>query len=179
MRIDTVTLSNNTRCLLLDQVLTRQTLQGLHDLCRDFETTKKDWIPADWTDHRWYYQGNSVSWQRFQDEIQYPVEISQSLGVDLVASASRLWVDLEGYGALNSHVEGEGRFLSQISLAQHSWPDQGTAIYLDQATVLFQLPYRDNSGWFFDGSTKIWHGRQHAIPPGLKRFVVMTWYGQR
>ena len=180
MFINTVSLINGAKVLLLDQVFEADMLSKLHRLCDEFSTDNPDWQTPDWTTYRYVYQGHAAVYQELQQYLgseSVTAQITQAIDKShVVLSTITLWIDFPGVGPLSPHVEGDDSYLAQIYITKTPHSYSGTTVYQQDKKVLFQLPYRDNFGWFFDRATQVMHGREHDVPNGISRFSIMAWY---
>ena len=180
MFINTVNLVNGSKVLLLDQVFDIDLLSQLHALCDSFHLDNPDWQAPVWTTYRYVYQGSAPVYQALRQYLGSDAvitKITQAINKPrVIFSNITLWIDLPGTGPLAPHVEGDDSYLAQIYITKTPHSYTGTTIYQDNQQVLFQLPYRDNFGWFFDRATQVMHGREHDVPDGISRFSIMAWY---
>jgi hypothetical protein len=183
MNVTRVSLPTKSQVLILEDFFPRHTLQNLHNLCREWHPTlNQDWVqPYEFDGRpRWNYQGNHPWWEeaklfmssehvlgRLQGEIQ-----SERLAFD----SAVMWMDQAGFGTLGPHQETSGTYLAQIYITETEHPYTGTTIHNSNKQILFQLPYRDNMGWFFDTGRTVMHGREHDVPEGINRFTLMAWF---
>ena len=176
MLINTVNLTNGSRVFLIDQFFSTELITGLHSICDSFDKNNRSWTKVDWTDLRYTYTGSDPAYYLLEQEMKAPRELGAAVGKELRLSAISMWVDLPGTGTLAPHVEGDGSYLAQVYVTSKEYPDHGTTIYNDHKQTLFQLPYRDNLGWFFDTGRTVMHGRARSVPADLERYTIMLWF---
>jgi hypothetical protein len=187
MKISTVDLEYGSRVLILDQVFPEHMLTKMHNLCSTYYSGSNDWKPPAHFDAksldqkvaRYVYYGTDPFYTTELPEFlksSTATEISQKLNTEISYSMISLWVDLPGLGSMLPHVETGGSYLSQVYITNTDHPYTGTTIYRPDNEILFQLPYRDNFGWFFDKGTTVQHGRHHDVPQGISRFSLMIWF---
>lgn len=177
----TVTMPSGARVFLIDKFFETELLNKVHQLFDNFNTQQDQWANPLWTSNRFVYQGNDEKFLELKNYIQSKTFISQLellLGNDtkICNIGLDLWIDLPGLGPLSPHFENEGSiYISQIYISDRDYPSNGTTIYTDDKQLLFQLPFRDNFGWFFDKGYTVMHGRINDVEPN-NRCSVMLWY---
>ena len=185
MNTTTVTLYNNARVHILEQVLAATVLQHAHDLARTFSTHNPLWTRAGTADNypRWEYCVQDATFDPVRQAFSNAEHLSfwqrrlaPTSSRELYCSNISFFVDLPGSLPLQPHVEGVDSWLAQVYIAREPHSYNGTTIYNHDQQVLFQLPYRDNMGWLFDTAGRVMHGREHGVPDGLDRFSIMIWY---
>jgi hypothetical protein len=182
MNLTRVTLENAATVLILENVLTQDLLEQAHALCESFSEENPDWVP--FTPERldrYSYQGNHPIFNALKEYFGSKELIDQLntavTGERLELSMFKIWVDLPKFGPLVPHVESSDAYIAQIFVTHKEHSYTGTTIYNNDKEILFQLPYRNNCGWFFNNGSNVMHGREHGVPWGIQRFVLMIWYG--
>lgn len=185
--IDTtvVHMPNGSRVFILEHVLDTATLAYAHTLASEFSETNPVWSRAGTAaEHpRWEYDVADATFAPIRSALNDPERLAQlHLMLDpdstrrLYCSNISFFIDSPGSPPLFPHVERNDSWLSQIYIAAFPHPYNGTTVYNDRRQILFQLPYRDNTGWLFDTGATVMHGRAHTVPKGLARFSLMIWY---
>lgn len=181
MLVNTVTLASGDPVFLIDEFFTAETLTALHAICDAFALDNPAWTQPEGFNHcRWVYDCASTEFAAVSDYIastELTDQLASLVGHDLALSNTAMWVDFTGLGQLRPHRETAGGFLVQVFVTRQTDNLNGTTFYNDKRQVLFQLPYRNNLGWLFEGD-RVLHGRQADVAPGLSRFSVMMWYGR-
>lgn len=180
-----VKLVNGSRVYIVENVLDTDTLAYTHKLADTFAEDNPLWHRAGTASMhpRWEYDTQDDSFapvrQAFSNT-EHLAHWQQRLAPDsprqLFCSNITFFIDYPGSPPLIPHVEGSDSWLSQVYIAKFPHNYNGTTIYNDRKTILFQLPYRDNMGWLFDNGSTVMHGRSLAVPEGLIRFSLMVWY---
>ena len=188
MLINTLTTETGNQVVLVDQVLSEDRLNQLHAMCAEFSSGCKHWPQPDWCNPlgnvggidipRYMFDNKGNEWaelvQYFSgDEFRQPFE--QHLNIKLEHSASSMWADMTGFGALGPHKEAGGGYMMQVYLTDTPHDYSGTTIYNEAGQVLVQRPDRDNFCWFFHGGN-VMHGRHHDVHEGITRFTLQIWY---
>jgi hypothetical protein len=178
-----VTLADNSRVFLLDHVLEPAVLAQAHSIAATFDPDNPDWTLGLTAYPRWLYNTQLPAFdpiRRAFDSGPMLDSWREQLTSDRVGyfmlTEITFFRDAPGTPPLRPHKELAGAWLAQVYIAQSDHAYNGTTIYTDANQVLFQLPYRDNSGWLFDTGRTVLHGREHAVPEGLERFSLMIWY---
>ena len=182
MLINVVELHDSAKILILDKIFDSDLLTELHELCNTFSVDHPDWKDPGWTKLRYEYIGGSDAHTNLCNYLrssEFIDPVSAALGKTMEFGNLILWIDLPGYGPLSPHVDRDNPGLMQayITTTPHSYT--GTTMYSDDNNILFQLPYRDNFGWFFYPADKVLHGREHSVPEGVKRFSILINFYQR
>jgi hypothetical protein len=183
MEVTQVNMINASRVFILDHVLEPDTLAYTHALAGTYSETNPLWTRAGTAAAapRWLYAVEHATFDPvrrafdsgpllayWQEQLQVP---------SLYCSNISFFIDLPGAEPLAPHKELSGSWLSQVYIAAEDHSYTGTTIYTDRKQVLFQLPYRNNSGWLFDTGQTVMHGRAHPVPD-LARFSLMIWYAE-
>ena len=180
MNITKVTLENNSTVLILENVLPPELLKEAQEFCNTFVQGDPDWKKP-WDSPRAVYQGVHPSFDKLKAYFNSPAVIQQFAqalpGRYPAPSEFKIWVDQAGFGALQPHKEVNDAFIAQVFVTETEHSYTGTTIYNDNKEILFQLPYRNNCGWFFDNGSTVMHGRAHDVPEGINRYAIMIWYG--
>lgn len=181
MLVNTVTLANGQQVFLIDEFFTAQPLASLHTICDAFTRDNPAWSQPDgFNRSRWVYDCNQAEFDTVRDHV-YSTEltdhVSRLIGYSVNLTNTAMWVDFTGVGQLRPHCETASGFLAQIFVTRSTDNYNGTTFYTDSRQVLFQLPYRNNFGWLFEGD-RVLHGRQADVSPGLARFIIMLWYAR-
>jgi hypothetical protein len=181
-----VRLPNKSQVLILEDIFPQHILQNLHNLCREWNPDMNpDWVqPVQFNGApRWNYEGNNPWWQDAKNWLGSDYMLGRlqgELGCEpLQFDSAVMWMDQQGFGPLGPHKENSGSYLCQIYLTETEHSYTGTTIHNDNKQILFQLPYRDNMGWFFDTGRTVMHGREHDVPAGINRFTMMAWFRPR
>lgn len=181
MIVNTVTTPIGARIFLIDNFFEAELLVKVRELFKGFSGKQDNgWKNPDWTSKRYIYQGTDSNFLELKKYVQSTECVSQLeslLGnVKISNTGLDLWIDLPGFGPLAPHFENEGSiYISQIYISDKDYPNNGTTIYTDDKQILFQLPFRDNFGWFFDKGYTVMHGRINDVEPE-NRYSVMLWY---
>lgn len=181
MLVNCVTLATGNPVYLIDEFFTAEPLAALHRICDNYSHTNPQWTqPPGFNNSRWVYDCASPEFQavtEYTNSAEVLGQLSQLAGCPVWLSNTAMWVDLAGIGRLQPHREAVGGFLVQIFITQVADNLNGTTFYNENRQVLFQLPYRNNFGWLFEGD-RVLHGRQSDVPAGLSRFSIMLWYAK-
>jgi hypothetical protein len=178
MNITQVTLENSATVLILENVLPLNLLEQAQNFCDTFSVDNPDWEPFGIS--RFIYQGSHPTYIKLKNYFESEL-VMQELNVALhdqrlAPSIFKIWVDLPGFGALEPHVEINDAYIAQLFVTRKEHSYTGTTIYNRNKEILFQLPYRNNCGWFFNNGSTVMHGRAHDVPEGVRRFALMVWY---
>jgi hypothetical protein len=181
MLITSIDLVNQSRVLLLEDFFPEPVINQLLELCDTYPDPVVWTVPYgfDHTTLRRSYSGNSAAiaaCENWLSSAECVDAMAAVLGHRPQYNNLHLWCDVEGVDSLAPHKEQGGSCLAQffITRTEHSYA--GTTIYNDDQRLLFQMPYRNNYGWFIDDATRVMHGREHAVPAGIKRFSMLTWW---
>lgn len=179
MNITRVTLENSSTVLILENVLPAELLEQAHEFCNSFSADSPEWEL--FGSSRYIYTGNNPTYIKLKEYFesnevmhQFNTALTEKR---LAPSVFKIWVDLPGFGPLLPHVETSDAYIAQLFVTQKEHSYTGTTIYNDNKEILFQLPYRNNCGWFFNNGSTVMHGRAHDVPEGIQRFALMVWYG--
>lgn len=169
--------------LLIDEFFPKPLNEALLQLVDAFTTDTADWRnPPEFNGRpRYVYAGTDPvqdQLRQYLTSAEVTEQLSAHTGQAVHLIDLQIWIDLPGFGRLTPHVEAWGDYLSQIYITRQQDPDGGTTIYTDSRRILYQLPYRNNFGWFFDQCQLVWHGRKSDVAPGLRRATVMIWYNR-
>jgi hypothetical protein len=177
MLVNEINLANGKQLFLLDKFFPPAQLAQLEQLCDAFTPDSESWTQS-FSNSRWVYNGTDTVYQQvveYLSSTELTTQLSQLVGRDVHLSNHTLWLDVPGFGSLKPHRETGGEFLAQVFITKQFDNYNGTTFYTDDKNVLFQMPYRNNFAWLFEG-TQVLHGRQFDVAPGLKRFSIMMWY---
>lgn len=178
-----VNLANGSRVFILDRVLHEETLAYTHKLAGTYSQANPLWTRAATatTAPRWLYDVTDAAFEPVRRAFDSGTLLEywkQQLNAPrLYCSNISFFIDLPGAAPLEPHVELAGSWLSQVYIAAEDHSYTGTTVYTDSHKVLFQLPYRNNTGWLFDTGQTVMHGRAHPVPD-LARFSIMVWYAE-
>jgi hypothetical protein len=184
MLVTTVKLVNNSKVLLLEDFFPSPLIDKLLDLC-DTHPDPTTWTTPfgfDDTAIRRSYTGRSpiiIETEQWLGSSDCLSILEKHIGKSLSYSDMHLWCDSTGVESMKPHKEQGGEFLAQFFIARTEHSYTGTTIYNDDGRILFQMPYRNNYGWFFDQGTTVMHGREHPVPNDIKRFSLLVWYGSK
>ena len=180
-----VRLVNGSRVYIIEHVLDTDTLAYAHALADAFSETNPLWSQAMSAaeQQRWVYDVTDPTFDPIRRAFTSPEHLTywqQRLAPDsaqqVFCSNISFFIDYPGSPPLFPHCEQSDSWLSQVYIARFPHSYNGTTVYNDRKTILFQLPYRDNMGWLFDTGGSVMHGRAHPVPDGLARFSLMIWY---
>ena len=90
-----------------------------------------------------------------------------------------LWADTAGYEITPHYDLAPFDVSIQIYMTDpvRNFEMMGTAVYEDGTDkLLFEIPYKRNSGYIMNTCHRIWHGLHHAIPPDYSRYSVYLRY---
>ena len=181
MDVTAVTLATQERVFLLDKFFPGEVLCNLHTICKGFTKESPHWTqPKGFNHSRWEYLGTEPEWipvKEYLGSAELIDSLSQLVGKPVHLSNTGLWVIFNGVPKLRPHVEGAGEYVSQVFVTPATHDLHGTTFYTAEKNILFQLPYRDNSGWLFHGQ-RVLHGRAVDVPEGVARYSIMMWYNQ-
>lgn len=183
MIISRVSLAPNANVLLIENFFDNKLLEDIQQYFDNWENDPDEWItPTElYCGVRWRCVGNNPIYQCIRDYFASNATIEQLTrylpGKKIYLSNFNIWVDRTGMGPMRPHVEQADGWLAQIFVTRKEHPYTGTTIYSSNNKILFQLPYRNNFGWFFDKGNTVNHGRAHDVPEGIDRFIIMAWYG--
>jgi hypothetical protein len=183
MHTTLVHLVNGSRVFVLDHVLDEETLAYTHELAGTYSQSNPLWTRAATAaaTPRWLYDVTDAAFdpvRRAFDSGTLLAHWQEQLRVPtLYCSSISFFIDLPGAEPLAPHKELSGAWLSQVYIAAEDHSYTGTTVYTDDKEVLFQLPYRNNTGWLFDTGQTVMHGRAHSVPD-LARFSIMIWYAE-
>lgn len=181
MLVNTVTLASGDPVFLIDEFFPAEPMTALHAIGDAFTRDNTAWTQPEGFNHsRWVYECGNTEFAPVADHVA-STDLTDQLGAlagyPLRHSNTAMWVDFTGIGQLRPHRETATGFLAQIFVTRQTDNLNGTTFYNDGRQVLFQLPYRNNFGWLFEGD-RVLHGRQADVTPGLNRFSVMMWYAR-
>ena len=181
MLVNRIELADGNPVLLIDEFFPEKPMAALHAICDNYSQTNPAWNqPTGFNNSRWVYDCTTPEFASVAEYISRPElvqEISCLAGHPVWLSNTAMWVDFTGVGALTPHKEQVGGFLVQVFITRSTDNYNGTTFYNQRRQVLFQLPYRNNLGWLFEGD-RVLHGRQSDVSSGLSRFSIMMWYAR-
>jgi hypothetical protein len=181
MNITKVELEDNTRIFILDKFFDSQLVRELNALFNTVTTAPENWPSPEIFKHyagRQIYAGTSPILDKIRaaansDPIRS--QLSELLGHNIKLLSLDLWVDSPGY-TIHPHVDPA--FFAhavQIYITDNTTAEYrigmpfGTTVYHPDHRVLFQLPYRTNSGYFFENPQQTCHGLNGQVPEGMQR----------
>lgn len=92
-----------------------------------------------------------------------------------------LWIDLPGY-ELHPHNDVDNfDYAVQVYMGSDYLSKNlfGTSVYQDYDTPLFDICYRQNSGYLFDSTATVLHGIRQPVPEGsMRRSVYLRYTSQ-
>jgi hypothetical protein len=182
MIVNTVNIATGSKVFLIEEFLPEDIHEKIKKLFNEFTTDSVDWKIPEWAQGRprYVYQGQSEKYNALKNFVissSLLTQLEHLLGIKVQNTGIDLWIDFAGFGTLAPHYENEGSvYLAQIYISDKEYPFIGTTIYNDNKEILFQLPFRDNYGWFFDKGYTVMHGREHDIPDDLARCSIMLWF---
>jgi hypothetical protein len=179
-----VKLANGAKIFIIENALDPEVLAHAHFLTETFSTQNPLWRKTDSSLEflRWEYNTADPSfdpiWRGLNSApaLEFWQQKLAPGGPRLFCSNATFFVDMPGSSPLPPHVEASDSWVSQVYITDRSDNINGTTMYNEQKQVLFQLPYRNNTGWLFDNGSMVMHGREHRVPPDLERFSLMAWY---
>ena len=179
MLVNRIQLADGNPVFLIDEFFTEEIMSTLQIICDAFTKDNPAWTcPQGFNSSRWVYDCATTEFAPVADYIkssEFADQISSLIGHPVWSSNTSMWVDFTGIGALRPHKEQAGGFLAQVFVTRTTDTLNGTTFYNAARQVLFQLPYRHNLGWLFEGD-RVVHGRQSDVPTGLSRFSIMMWF---
>jgi hypothetical protein len=181
MLVTNVDLVNGSQILLLEDFFPVDILRGLMAVCRTYPEPDSWTVPfgSDDTTLRRSYTGTAESItaaQKWLASDECVGTIAQYIQAPIQYSDMHLWCDVYGVTGIKPHKEQGGEYLAQFFITDKEHSYTGTTIYNDDRRILFQMPYRNNYGWFFRHGTTVMHGRAHPVPKDLLRFSLLVWY---
>jgi hypothetical protein len=183
MQLSRLNIAPNANVLLIEDFFDQALLEDIQQYFDTWQDNPKEWMAPTELHRgvRWRCMGGNLMYQRIRDYFASD-EIVKQLncylpGKKIYLSNFNIWLDRKGMGPLRPHVEQADGWLAQIFVTRVEHPYTGTTIYSADNKILIQLPYRNNFGWFFDRGSTVNHGREHDVPEGIDRFIVMAWYG--
>jgi hypothetical protein len=183
MNVTRVNLAPNANVLLIEDFFNDALLEDIQQYFDAWQNNPEEWVSPTESHRgvRWRCTGNDPVYQRIRDYFASDVIVEQLNrylpGKKIYLSNFNIWLDRKGMGPMRPHVERADGWLAQIFVTRVEHPYTGTTIYSADNKILIQLPYRNNFGWFFDQGSTVNHGREHDVPEGIDRFIVMAWYG--
>lgn len=187
MKTTVIDYLNQSKIYLLDDFFTTELSEQIHTVFDN--VNPNEWPDTDVFKHRTgrlLYQGTSpvinhvMAYAASPDILE---QISGMLGNAVSLGGISLWADFEGY-TIAPHVDPDFfDYAVQIYMTRTPpmWnsPILGTTIYQAPSKILFQLPYRNNFGYFFQKPGKVLHGLATPVPPGMQRNSVYLRYNRR
>jgi hypothetical protein len=172
----TVHFANHARLFLIDNFFSQQLDAQLFDLFRRYSDTSPDWSSIPNFEHnpgRMVYTGSTDD---IDNHVRTTVlnQLNAVLDKPVSYVGSSMWIDLPGY-VIPPHYDLDAfEHAVQIYMTDptRNFEMMGTAFYLDPKQLMFEIPYRRNSGYLIDTAQNILHGLHHAIPPGFLRYSV-------
>jgi hypothetical protein len=183
MNVSRVNLAPNANVLLIEDFFNDVLLEDIQQYFDDWQNNPEEWEEPTELHRgvRWRCMGNNPVYQRIRDYFASDAIVEQLNcylpGKKIYLSNFNIWLDRKGMGPMRPHVEQADGWLAQIFVTRVEHPYTGTTIYSADNKILIQLPYRNNFGWFFDRGSTVTHGREHDVPEGIDRFIIMAWYG--
>jgi hypothetical protein len=183
MNVSRVNLAPNANVLLIEDFFNDVLLEDIQQYFNAWQNNPEEWVSPTELHHgvRWRCMGHNPVYQRIRDYFASDAIVEQLNrylpGKKIYLSNFNIWLDRKGMGPMRPHVEQADGWLAQIFVTRVEHPYTGTTIYSADNKILIQLPYRNNFGWFFDRGNTVNHGREHDVPEGIDRFIVMAWYG--
>ena len=173
----TVNFANSSRLFLIDDFFNSELDTQLFTLFKEFNETSPNWASIPNFEHnpgRMVYTGSVSDIDRYVQQPAILNQINTLLGKQVTHISSSMWVDLPGY-AITPHYDLDAfEHAVQIYMTDptRNFEMMGTAFYLDPKQLMFEIPYRRNSGYLIDTAQDILHGLHHSIPPGFLRYSV-------
>ena len=157
-------MTDQGRVFLFDQFFET----ALADRLLTFFKTSNDWQVREEYSHwpgRLVYGGQDQVLEEIKRYAQRPdvlKTLSQLSEYELTLYGVDLWKDQQGY-KIDPHQDfmGTDRFCHvQIYMSDHIDHGMGTAFYSDSnlKSAAFQIPYKNNSGYFMVTGQQVWHG---------------------
>lgn len=179
MLITQVDLVNGSRVLLLEDFFPADLIAQLQQICLEYPASDVWTVPFgfDSTTARRSYTGPGLAAVKaWLASAECTDQLSARVGRPIEYSDLHLWCDPPGVDQLAPHKEQGGEYLAQFFVADVEHSYTGTTVYNDDGRILFQMPYRNNYGWFFSTGRTVMHGREHPVPAGINRFSLLVWY---
>jgi hypothetical protein len=180
MQVTCVELPTGDTVALVDGFFPDRVLQLAETIEQEFAPNNPDWTTPEAIPNRRVYTSTTPEYQQLKDyaaSAEACRAVESIVGRTVWLSNMTVWTDLPGTGPLRPHRETAGEYLVQVFITDDPDGITGTTFYNEQRQVLFQLPFRNNFGWVFEGQ-RVLHGRQHSVAEGRTRTVVMLWYNQ-
>jgi hypothetical protein len=183
MQISRLNIAPNANVLLIEDFFDQVLLEDIQQYFETWQNHPEEWVaPTELHQGvRWRCMGGNPTYQRIHDYFASDTIVEQLNrylpGKKIYLSNFNIWLDRNGMGPMQPHVERADGWLAQIFVTRVEHPYTGTTIYSTNNKILIQLPYRNNFGWFFDQGSTVNHGREHDVPEGIDRFIIMAWYG--
>lgn len=175
-----------SKICLIDDFFTPELSEQILTIFDNINDT--DWPDTEVFKHRTgrlLYQGKSRTADQIMSYAASPEILEQikgMLGNSVQLGGISLWADFEGY-TITPHVDPDFfDYAVQIYMSRDpvKWnsPILGTTIYQTPSKILFQLPYRNNFGYFFEKPGEVLHGLATPVPPGMQRNSVYLRYNR-
>ena len=178
-----VSLANGSRMFFIDNFFTPDLVEGLHSI---FQNVNNDWKITTQFKHspgRLVYTGyqNTVMQQVTSYCKDATSWVSGVIGQDVEFKQVDFWLDTKGYYLPAHYDRGDVDFGLQIYMGTKETinPHLGFTVYRDLQTPLYQMCYRDNSGYLVDDAYTVMHGMEEEIVPPFERWSVYVRYFKR
>ena len=156
--------ANGSRLYLLDRILPTQLAQDLLTVFQDSAA----WKPLEHFAHtpgRCGYTGSSTAPESLREYLadpEFATAIGNILGNSVRFLDYSMWLDLPGY-YMSAHRDldtyGHAVQLYLVDPAtQQSAPPMGTVFFTDDNCPVFEIAYRNNSGYLIDKTYTLNHG---------------------
>jgi len=173
----TVQFANNARLFLIDNFFSEELNNQVFGTFMSYNDTNTNWGNTTNFEHKPGRKVYTGSVGNIDAYVQTPAVLDQIrtlLGKPVKYLSSSMWVDLPGY-TISPHYDIDAfEHAVQIYMTDPSknFEMMGTAFYLNNKQLMFEIPYRRNSGYLIDTAQSILHGLHHSIPPGFLRYSV-------
>jgi hypothetical protein len=168
----TVSLPNDSKVYLVNKVFPDELLQQIID-CFSTYPTNKGWTnTANFNPLRYVFNGVHPAVAQVNKYATFLAdEISTIVGKKIRPVYPSFWIDLPGY-ELAPHVDVDNfEHAIQVYIGDDEQVknSMGTSVYADYDTPLFDICYRQNSGYLFDSTHTILHAIRKPILEGSIR----------
>lgn len=182
MNVNKVELATGQNIFLIDEFFDADILVKIHKLFDTFSKDSPNWLPDPPNDPihvRYRYDGPDpviIELETILQSTEFLNKVRELVKRDINFIVLKFWVDTKML--LDPHLEppNGNRALAQIYITNTTVPFLGTTIYQNDKKLLFQLPYRDNFGWFFEKSDLVMHGKIFETPPGFCRCSIQIMF---
>jgi hypothetical protein len=182
MNIHKIELATGQRACLLDEFLPTDLIKKVYTVFDSFSINDPTWVPdpPNDPDHvRFRYDGPNPIVGEVEEYLRSLAvldKLGHAIGKKLEFDLVKFWIDTKML--LGPHVEqpNGGISMAQIYITKVEHPFLGTTLYQDNEKILFQLPFRNNFGWFFEKSDTVMHGKLTETPEKFNRCSLMIFF---